>query len=72
MNEVVEGRQQFDDELAGLLQIAQYDERQSRLMYLMEFMKHGNFNVSLLCVLKLFMKRFLGQSSVVFWHTFSI
>lgn len=46
MNDVVEGRQPFDDELANILRIDRSDERECRLMYLMEFMKHGNFNVS--------------------------
>lgn len=46
MNDVLDGILSFNDQLARILRINQRDEQQSRLMYLMEFMKHGNFNVS--------------------------
>lgn len=51
MSDVLDGTTQWDRELARRLNIDIYDATRSHLMYLMEYMKHGNLNVGILYVI---------------------
>lgn len=52
MADCLEGLETWDHQFAQILGIDETNEEDSTLLYLMEFMSHGNFNVKpLLCPL---------------------